>query len=227
MFDWLLAYFTDDPRVAQAVVAGMFLALGWIVTGWQNRRAAQRLRDARMNDVQKAIFAEIAAYIEVLQRDNLERYSDQIVRKMRDTADSAHPFIPLIPTENNDSIFHALAEDISILPRVSIDPIVVYYSQLKAIEALIHDLRAPSFADLEPERRIKMYRDYIALKIEALDLGLNALDVIKTVSNDGPDQTTAYMSLARFENALSEKKDIADWLTEKRINNPGAGPSGQ
>ena len=53
---WLAAV---DVRLWQAVIAGAFVAAGWLVNGWQNRREAARLRDEKLRDVHRALFAEI------------------------------------------------------------------------------------------------------------------------------------------------------------------------
>lgn len=194
-----------ESRVVQAVLAGGFLALGWVFNGRQNRREATRLRAEKLRDFHRAIYAEIASYMDNLgSSEDLEAYRDDIVSKMQGDAD----YVPLIPRERSDEIFRALVAEISILPRVTIDPIVVYYNQITAIEELIQDLRGERFAALNVERRVRMYRDYIGLKLQAFEDGHYALRMIAAFSEGGR------------EGAIAEEARIA-----KELSNPDADPS--
>ena len=202
-----------DSRLLQAFVAGLFLGLGWMVNGWQNRRADTRRRHERLRDAHRAIYSEIAAYLENLgSEEALQDYRASMTERMED--DPA--YVPLIPRERNDTIFRALVEEIYILPRVTIDPIVSYYSQLFAIETLIEDMRGKRFPELEPSRRIQMYSDYIDLKIQAFHDGHFALRMIAAFAEGGRD------------GAKAEEQRIARELSA--ASNPssqGADPSGR
>ena len=196
-----------NSRLLQAILAGGFLALGWVFNGRQNRREAARLRAEKLRDFHRAIYAEIASYMDNLGgSEALEAYRDGIVANMQ--ADAA--YVPLIPRERSDEIFRALVPEISILPRVTIDPIVVYYNQITAIEELIQDLRGERFRDLSVERRVRMYQDYIGLKLQAFEDGHYALRMIAAFSEGGR------------EGAIAEEARIA-----KELSTPGADQSGQ
>ena len=195
-----------ESRVVQAVMAGGFLALGWVFNGRQNRREAARLRAEKLRDFHRAIYAEIASYMENLgSSEALEIYRDDVVATMQ--ADDS--FVPLIPRERNDTIFSALIAEISILPRVTIDPIVIYYNQITAIEELIQDLRGERFASLSVARKVRMYQDYIGLKLQAFEDGHYALRMIAAFAAEGR------------EGALSEEARIA-----KELSLPDADQSG-
>ncbi|NNE89659.1 MAG: hypothetical protein HKN27_16445 [Silicimonas sp.] len=194
-----------ESRLLQAVLAGGFLAFGWVFNGKQNRREASRLRAEKLRDFHRAIYAEIASYVENLgSSDALETYRDDIISKM----EADETYVPLIPRERNDAIFTALVPEISILPRVTIDPIVIYYTQITAIEELIADLRGERFRTLSVERRVRMYQDYIGLKLQAFEDGHYALRMIAAFSESGR------------EGALEEEARIA-----KELSIPDAGRS--
>lgn len=177
-----------DPRIWQAVVAGGFLAVGWIFNGWQNRRAAARLRAEKLRDYHRAIYAEIGANLANLwDTPRLEGYRDRMVKRMED--DPA--FVPFIPIERHDAVFDALIAEVHILPRQTIDPIVLYYAQVKSVAALASDMRAEGFAQLAQDRRIAMYRDYIAMKVQLLAFGRYANAMINAYSNGGADAARA------------------------------------
>lgn len=163
-----------SPPAQQAMIAGLFIAIGWWVVAAQNRKRDSDLRSERVRDVQRAIFAEIRAYLAVLRRDDVGVYGARIQQRIL-----AEPgYFPVIPTENNDAIFRAITADIHVLPRDTVDPVVLYYSQLNAISAMIGDLRALNVEKIGAERAAGMYHDYISMKVEALELGEQALAAI-------------------------------------------------
>lgn len=183
-----------DARIRQAAVAGAVVALGWLVNGWQNRRERRALRAERLRDAHRALFAEIRAYLsQLVSRAALDEYRDGMVARMRADPD----FVPLVPREGNDRVFAALIEEIHILPRVTIDPLVTCYSHPHAIEALADDMRASGFAALPQERRIALYEDYIRMKALALDYGeycLKVIDVYATVGKDAVEAEARRLS---------------------------------
>ena len=181
-YDWLAGL---DPRVWQAFVAGVFLAFGWIFNGVQNRREAKRLRDEKLRDVHRALFAEIETNLaNLIDSAALEEpYLDQTIEKMRANPD----FIPFIPKERKDRLFDTIKAEIHILPRVTIDPVVRYYSQLDSIDALAQDMRGNTFKTLETERRIDMYVDFIYMRKQAHEYGRLANYLIKIYADQGKD----------------------------------------
>lgn len=162
------------PQAQAALIAGLFLAAGWWVVAWQGRRRDAKLRAERVRDVQRALFAEIRAYLAVLRRDDVGSYGEGIRQRIL----TEPGYFPIIPTERNDAIFHAIVGEIHVLPRDTVDPIVLYYSQLNAIAAMISDLRELDVAKIGAERAAAMYRDYISMKLEALEMGDHALTAI-------------------------------------------------
>ncbi len=201
-----------DPRIWQAVIAGAFVALGWIMNGWQNRRERRARRDERVRDVHRALYAEISAYLNNLGSEQaLDIFCADMVARMQDDPD----FAPLIPTESDDLIFTAIVEEIHVLPRTSIDAVVLYYRQLGAISALISDMRAPSFRALAAGQRIQMYSDYIEMKKQALRYGVYSLRLIAVYAKEGAE------AAKRDEEAIRQEAAPAS------VNTPDADPSGR
>lgn len=171
-----------DARIWQAVIAGAFVASGWVYNGWQNRREAARLRAERLRDVHRALYAEIGTTLANLWGDdNLRDQADRMIRKMREDPD----FVPFIPREHGDFVYDAIVAEIHILPRRTIDPIVAYYSQIKAIAAHAEDMRGDGFRALVQDRRIEMYSDYVAMKDQLLQFGIYATKMIAAFSEGG------------------------------------------
>lgn len=175
-----------SPQAQQAIIAGLFVAIGWWVVAFQNRKRAADLRAERVRDVQRALFAEIRAYLAVLRRDDVAAYGAGIVERIL----TEPAFFPFIPTERNDAIFRAIVGEIHVLPRDTVDPVVLYYSQLNAISAMIEDLRGLDVASIGPKRAAGMYRDYISMKVEAIEMGDNALEAIRANIDGRADPDT-------------------------------------
>ncbi|WP_116086733.1 hypothetical protein [Tropicimonas sp. IMCC34011] len=211
-----------DPRIWQAVIAGAFLAIGWLVNGWQNRKADERRylegiardreqRAERIRDIHRALFAEISAHVHNLGSEALlDGYEAQMAERF--AAEPSH--VPLIPTEQDDMIFRAVTGEIHILTRTSIDAVVLFYRQLRAIATLARDMRSTAFANAETSSKLVMYGDYIEMKKQALRYGLIALRLIEVYAEDGP------------EAARLDERAIRDGLVPPRprraVNTPGA-----
>lgn len=222
-----------DPRIWQAVIAGLFVAMGWLVNGWQSRRHQDRLRRDRVNDVQRALYAEIRAHVAVLERDGFaERTAPPYAREMAARIRTEPDFFPLIPHERNRTIFSAIVSDIHVLPRAVVDPVAIYYSQLVAIETMIRDLRGLDKARLGAERAARVYEDYVAMKAEALVLGRDAMLMMGGFLSGGAER------VRQIEAALAERdadilrrrapelgREIAEMTS--RISSRGGGPSGR
>jgi hypothetical protein len=164
-----------DARIWQAVIAGAFLAAGWIVNGWQNRRADERFRAEKLRDLHRALYAEIGTNLA-----NLSVYMDMhdYVEGLEDRMRRDPDFIPFIPREHHDFVFDTVVPEIYLLPRQTIDRVVEYYTQIKTISAFADDMRGEGFKALSQDRRIAMYLDYLLMKRQALEFGNSALGAI-------------------------------------------------
>ncbi|MEM7521858.1 MAG: hypothetical protein AAF307_12575 [Pseudomonadota bacterium] len=174
-----------DPRVGQAIVAGAFLAAGWLYNGWKNRQDARRLRAERLRDVHRALYAEIGTTTaNMVGAAALTQEADVLVQRMQEEPD----FVPFIPQQHGDHMYDAIVAEIHILPRCTIDPVVAYYSQIKTLGAFAEDMRGPAFAQMGQDRRIIMYRDYIAMKQQLFEFGKYATAMIKAYSDGGKQE---------------------------------------
>lgn len=179
-----------DPRVWQAVLAGLFVAVGWIVNGAQNRADARRLRRERRDDVQRALVAEIKHYLEVLETEDVDLAWAAMQPRI------AQGYVPFLPGEANDMVFQSVLGNIHILPKSVIDPVVKYYSQLRAIEMQIADSRLSAFVDGTDKdsrtRREAVYEEYLGMKVRARKYALAAL--AEMGADPGPNSPDAARS---------------------------------
>ena len=198
-----------DVRIWQAVIAGAFVALGWLATAIFAEVGKIRDRSEKLRDFHRAIYAEMRPHLAALGSDSgLDAHADQVVARMQSDPD----FVPFIPTETNDRIFKSLVAEIQILPRETIDPIVEYYAQLAVVAEMARDMRGDTFKSLSQERRILMYRDYIDLKKQVLAFGRFAIGMIETYAALGP---------------MAARRKAAKEMGIAGISTPGAVPSGR
>ena len=166
------------------MIAGLVNVIGWLVAGRRELGRERRRRRERVRDVQTALRAEIRHYADALAVFDLdERWSTVVGRMEQD-----NNYMPTIPSERNDTVFRAMVSDVHVLPGAVIEPVVRYYNQIFAIEALIEDMRSDIVGRMDQPARIEMYTDYIALKKEALQQGRAAIAAIDSaLSTPGAD----------------------------------------
>lgn len=164
------------PAIVAASIAALVTVLGWYVASWREVRRDRRRRRERERDVQTALKAEIQHNVDALSDPDLDPMVvwKDVVNQME--ADES--YVPVVPSERNDAVFQALIGDISILPEPVIGPVVRYYNQVFAIDALIHDLRSDGFPERSQQQRIGLYTDYISLKLEARRMGEEATQAL-------------------------------------------------
>ena len=189
-----------DPRFAAALVGAGVASVGWLMAGLRERGRERRHRRIRQEDLQVALRAEIQHYVDILGNPAFDL--NEAWRAMVEVMEEDPDYVPLIPTERNDTVFQAMIADIHVLPEPAIQPVVRYYNQVFAVEAMIADLRADTFRDSTQGQRIKMYTDYISLKLEALQQGRVALDAL----NDGLRATRQARKISSPVAGLSDRQ---------------------
>lgn len=218
------------PQPLAAMIAGGFLALGWVFTHWLTIRRDRAQRAERVRDVQGALYAEIRVYTDTLESQRLPHYGAQVEGQIL----RQPGFFPVIPTENNDRIYAAIVDEIHVLPFKVVDPVVRYYHQLSVIGVMIADLRALDAAKVGPERAARMYRHYIEMKIEAIDLGNDAKLFLHTHLTGG-NAAVAELSGAHEKARLAQTKaGLETWIAAHRAtdtvsaaHSPASGRSGR
>lgn len=218
----------SDPRVVAAMIGGAVVAGGWVVTHLLSARRDRAARAERVRDVQGALYAEIRVHVATLKGQNLPRYGAEIEALiLKDQG-----FFPVIPTEHNDRLFSAIVEDIHVLPFRVVDPVVQYYNQLSTIGAMIADLRALRLRRVGAVRAARMYRHYIEMKIEAIELGEEAMAFLLAHLTGG-SEAVAELSDSRQKARLAETKaGVTSWIEAEKSrisagNNPASGRFGQ
>lgn len=191
--DWQALFLNDRVAAAlvTAFVGGGVVAAGWFWTHALSRRRDKLLRNERIDDIQRALLAEIRAHVIAL-----ERQSDAggLVSLTRITDED---YLPVLPHDANDRIFRAIVEEVHMLPEWAIDPVVRYYRLLAVRAALAQDIR--SNAKDYPRRAAEMFRDYILLNEETLDTGLDAMEILTASVKGGRREVEAVLLRRRRE----------------------------
>lgn len=152
-----------------AIVGGGVVAAGWFWTHALSRRRDLLQRRERINDMQRALLAEIRAHVAALERQ-MEDVPDPELMLDMVTEGRA----PILPHDANDRIFRAVIEDVHMLPETTIDPVVRYYRLLSVRQVLGQDVLQTMMA--RPDRAAGMLLDYIAISNETLETGREAVN---------------------------------------------------
>ena len=180
------------PQAQQAVIAGLFIAAGWWVVALQNSRRDRQQRRARVEDMQRALLAEVRAHVVSLERQLQEGTFEDLLQRIGD-GDAAL----VMPHGGNDRIFRAIVEEVHMLPEWVIDPVVRYYRLLAVRAALAQDIR--SNAKDYPRRTAEMFRDYLLLNDETLETGLDAMEILTASLHGGKREVTAMLARRQRE----------------------------
>ncbi|TJZ93762.1 hypothetical protein FA743_00350 [Paracoccus gahaiensis] len=217
-----------SPQLQQAVVTGLFVAIGWIVVAAQTRRRDAALRRARETDLQRALLAEIRAHVFALEQQTPSpEDAEALIARIR-----SGDFVPTLPQQANDRIFGAVIADIHILPAPVIDPIVLYYRLLSIMGALATDLRR--IARHDGERAAQMMADYLSLMDETRDYGIQAIRVLTECLRGGAeavdqmldeDEAQAIAQLAR--QLPEELARMRDRLAAREVSSRSSDPRGR
>ena len=196
-----------DAKLWPAIIAGLVIATGWITTAVFGELGKSRDKAEKLRDYHKAIYAEIGSTLGTLYADG---HAEEDAKAVLDRMQADKEFIPMIPQEHHDFVYGALIEHIDVLPRVTIDAIVAYYSLVKSLAAQAEDMRGPLLRDagMTQDRRMQMYKDYFETRKNAFQMGEYTRELIRAYSDGGPDAVEKFAS-------------------SRDLNTPGAALSGR
>ncbi|SEH57773.1 hypothetical protein [Paracoccus alkenifer] len=212
-----------NPTVVAALVAAAVAVLAWPVNDWLNRRRARELRAERVDDVQRALLAEIRAHVATLEnqlpRDDAAR--EALVAKL-----AMGDRTPALPHDSNERIFRAIVAEVHILPEWAIDPVVRYYGLLAVQRALAQDIRA-HLAD-HPDNAIGVFLDYLKLSEQVLATGHEAMVILAASLQGGQAAVDALRAAwqaregARLRQSLpAELAGLRERLSKRSLNPRG------
>ena len=210
--DWQTLLVNDRVIAAlvTALVGGGVVAAGWFWTHALSRRRDKLLRGERINDIQRALLAEIRAHVVALENQQLSPDEQQdLTRRVRQGG-----YIPALPTEANDRIFRAITAEVHLLPARVIDPVVIYYRLLAIMSSLAGDLRLMAVQD--PARAADMFEDYLSLTDETLYSGRYAMVILSARLDGGDEAVDALLDEATNEEAAQIAASLPQELEELR-----------
>lgn len=161
------------PAIVAALISGIVTIGSWVVGSARERRLQAALREERVRDVQTALLADVRSYRHRYFAVDLDALRKDVVDRIA-AAPAEAPFTPFVPRDHGSLLWASIAREVHILPTEVIDPVVLFFSQLETISALIDDLRSDRYWSLGQSRRAAMYTDYIELRRFSVQLAHDA-----------------------------------------------------
>lgn len=179
-----------SPPAQQALIAGLFVAASWWVVAFQNRRRDAKLRAERVDDMQRALLAEVRAHVVALESQAQDGRHDLLLTQLAEGNTGL-----VITHSGNDRIFRAVLPDIHLLPGAVIDPVVIYYRLVAVMDAMADSIRR--VARNRPDSAAEMMLDYIVLNQEAREAGLDVLEMLTASLRGGTAEIDAMLQRQR------------------------------
>lgn len=167
----------DDARIQQALIAGSFLAAGWLLTFFLRELSAHLAEVEKSEDLQETLRAEIFDYSYSLD-DDLEAAVTELELAVAAGEAAGTPYHPYFPRVSEPVIFNALVGDIYLLPAKVTDHVVQFYAQLSDIRLMVEDLQSEAYRGLNATRRLQGYRDYLDIRATGAELAQDAVDAL-------------------------------------------------
>lgn len=211
-----------NPTIVASLVAASVAMLAWPVNDLLNRRRARGLRNERVNDVQRALLAEIRAHVVSLEMQRLDGETARaLIARLREGQ-----YIHLSPSEANDRIYTSIISEVHILPHWVIDPVVTYYRQIAVMATMARDVQAQ--IETNPGRAADMFADYLELADEARETGHESMRLLIASIYGGE---AAVLELAAREEDAARDRIRANLPGElaglrERLNRRVSGPNG-
>jgi|SRR5581483_11608527 len=170
------------------IVGIVGVLIGILLTNALTMVLEWRRRRERIRDVQTSLRAEIRSHWLRLPKDDLDAMTEEMVARIREAREAGRDFTPFIPRQEEAIVFRSMVGEIHILPNHVIDPVVLYYTHQNVLGNFVEDMRSERYARLEPERKIAIYRDYIAMLRQLRELADEAIEAIAAAMESGEDQ---------------------------------------
>ena len=124
----------------------------------------------------RVLHADIAATVAA---DGPEDVLGEYSRQMIDIMQANPGFVPLIPAETPSDVHGTYTPRLTELAPATAAAVTTYYTQSNRLARFAADMRGPAFQQIAGERRVNMYRDYVAMKKARLTLGDAALTALE------------------------------------------------
>ena len=180
--------------IAAAFFAAIAGVMTWFLTTRGDVKEKERLRQERIDDIVRAVHAEIVTGIVLYQRqiDPIE-----VNRTINDTSPFATP-------DETDFVFNSIKDEISILPSEVVHSVVAYYRVAQQTNLIIRDFRDADFKRQSLMAKQRFLSGYIAL--------------IEILKHRG-DRAAAKLSEYAHERGFDEKLDRAKEELNADTNN--------
>lgn len=170
-----------------AIIAALVTGLLTLWRDWRNERRgdretqrAQAERKARQRDTAAALLAEVDAFRQNFDAEELRKNREWITERYR--ADPT--FNPVLMRQSFDYVYRSHVRDLGVIASDALVPVVAFYGQLDRVGHVIEDLRSDRVAGVSVDRRVEIYSDYIAMLLHALNLAEIAHEALSRFTRD-------------------------------------------
>ncbi|MCA8880173.1 MAG: hypothetical protein KDA73_09490 [Rhodobacteraceae bacterium] len=167
----------DQWRVAQAVVAGGVVALGWIVTfAVQEYRRAEERAD-RVRDTLLALTEEIFTALDRLDAHDIAGEARDAQKKIL-SGEGEHPYRPFSISQSPPTIYESVSDSVALLPPGVLEPVVRFYAFYSDLTTIIEDTHRADHALLASKRRKALHEELTRVRAGTLYWAVRGLIAI-------------------------------------------------
>ncbi len=161
-----------------ALVGLLGIVLGIVLSNSAALLLDAMRRRERVRDVQTALRAEIRSDLNRLSSIDPVEHLAVVIERIEGSELTPDSYTPFVPRESGSIVFDAIVSEIHLLPTETVDPVVLYFKQVKTIAQFVEDLRGNRFQTLEVDRKISMYQDYFGMLTYSAQLAKEAISAL-------------------------------------------------
>lgn len=182
LFGWVLGSEVDwkSPQIQQGAIAALVVIAGWLVTFAfrEGTVIIDRLEMGR--DVLAALIAEIEDFRDTLSfsQEEADACSEELESLTLSTVAGAEPYFPFFASIAPVLVANRFSGELRALPHACVTPVVQFYATYADLQVMLDDIRSDPFKALSTKRRLLMYQDFVATRLQ---LGFVAAAAIKSM----------------------------------------------
>jgi hypothetical protein len=205
---WGLEFDWTNTQMQQAVIAGSVVAAGWFATFIFRECSTIFDRSEMGRDVLAALTAEIQDFDETLSlsQDEADRYSADLDTNVMAPAVGALPYFPFFSSIAPVLVANRFSGELRSLPHPCVTPVVQFYATYADLQVMLEDMRNTSFKELSPDRRLLLYQDFIATRLQLGECAEAAIKAMNGAAQSGLMGVLTRLETFSFGRALGIRK---------------------
>ncbi len=177
-----------SPQIQQGAIAALVVISGWLVTFAFREGSVIIDRLDMSRDLLAALSAEIEDFRDTLALS--ERDAEQWVADLKKKTLA----VPVTPGTEYHPFFSSIAPaivadrfagELRALPNGCVTPVVQFYATYADLKVMLEDMRDEKFRNLSADRRLLLYEDYIATRLQLGQCAQSALQSMERAQAHG------------------------------------------